>query len=176
MFPDLKFDMNRSACLIINQNPVSSLPAHKSSHSLGKPASSPTKTYLTFQDSYTNPVNSQTTSSAQKTKPWYTNVDINGSYPESDYHSLSTANNSHSHISSYSSIPKSANHHRTLPGSPNYDYYSPVYSENHLSYRSNSVREDDETTTTSGSYTINHDDVDVDVELSQRQYQMSQVV
>lgn len=116
-----------------------------------------------------------------QTRNWCHTYDANGSYPESDYHSMgSNPNCSQNHIPSYrddvytySSNPDSANQVRTSSLSKNFGYYDPGLSDLHLAYRNNSVREDDETTTTSGSYTINHDDVDEDL---RAQYQMSQVV
>lgn len=118
----------------------------------------------------------------QQARKWSgQNLDINGSYPESDYVSMSSnMNNSQSLIMpyrddlyTYNSNPNSANQTRTPQVPKNYCYYNPEYSDVRMTFRSNSVREDDETTTTSGSYTINHDDVDDDLAY---RYQTSQVV
>lgn len=174
--------VNRS-CVIINQTPHLPSMSRASVHDPLRTTSPNTKSSRTFRDPYNHPVQNthphSSVSSPNQNKNWYSTLD--GSYPESDYLSLgSNPNNSQGQIPpyrgdrfAYNSNPNSANHPRSIPSSKNYGYYNPVYSENSLPYRTNSVRDDDETTTTSGSYTINHDDVDEDL---QRQYPMSQVV
>ena len=109
--------------------------------------------------------------------PQYPQLDSTGSYPDSDYISLSSNHNySQGHIHPFKDPKYHYNPHNinTLkPPVQNSGYYNHGYG-NYPTYRSNSTRDDDETTTTSGSYTINHEDLDDD--LAAAQFQVSQVV
>lgn len=112
-----------------------------------------------------------------RTRNWCQNLNSTGSYPDSDYVSLSSNHNySQGHInpyrdSKYNYSPHNVN--QLKPPLQNGGFLNPGYA-NYSTYRSNSTRDDDETTTTSGSYTINHEELDDDV--AAVQYQVSQVV
>ncbi|XP_052795491.1 protocadherin beta-16-like isoform X2 [Mya arenaria] len=97
------------------------------------------------------------------------NLNSSSSYPDSDYQSTSSnLNFSQGHLkpSRDSSYQYSANN--SFPSPIHTGYNNPAYD---FQFRCNSTRDDDETTTTSGSYTINHEDVDDEL-----RYRTSQVV
>lgn len=99
------------------------------------------------------------------------NLNSSSSYPDSDYLSLSSNHNySKGHMKPYQDLEFSGNL-GFGPGSQN-AYTNLSYDYQLQQYGCNSTRDDDETTTTSGSYTINHDDVDEDL----AHYRTSQVV
>ncbi|XP_045203249.2 protocadherin alpha-11-like isoform X2 [Mercenaria mercenaria] len=104
-------------------------------------------------------------------------LDSTGSYPDSDYISLSSNHNySQGNINPYRDSKynySSHNINQLQPPIQNRGYYNQGYGH-YPTYRSNSTRDDDDTTTTSGSYTINHEDLDDDIAAAQ--YQVSQVV
>ncbi|KAL4230410.1 Protocadherin-10 [Mactra antiquata] len=114
-----------------------------------------------------------------RTRNWCQNLDSTGSYPDSDYISLSSnPNYSQGQITPYHD--QTYNHYNTSNSNqlklsnPHMGVMNPGYGNYYPTFRSNSTRDDDETTTTSGSYTINHEDIDDDVAATQ--YQVSQVV
>lgn len=113
-----------------------------------------------------------------RTRNWCQNLDSTGSYPDSDYLSLgSNPNYSQGQITPFREQPYQYHPHNgsqsKLPN-PHVGVMNPAYGNYYPTFRSNSTRDDDETTTTSGSYTINHDDIDD--EIAATQYQVSQVV
>lgn len=123
-----------------------------------------------FKNTHPNHFNS-------RTRNWCQNLNSVGSYPDSDYTSLNSSHNySNGHIQTYSDSKYNYNPHNVNHSKPpvqNGGFLNQGYA-NYATYRSNSTREDDETTTTSGSYTINHEDIDDDVAAAQ--YQVSHVV
>ncbi|XP_052226809.1 protocadherin beta-18-like [Dreissena polymorpha] len=92
------------------------------------------------------------------------NLNSTGSYPDSDYLSLgSNPNLSHVNTSMY---PNSGKH--VQKNFPHSGYVNSAFnlSSDFPLYSSNSLRDDDEATTTSGSYTVNHEDLEDDLQRS----------
>lgn len=180
--------LNPSA-YIFNKKPHCTLPPTSSSLSSSSPKknippktlplphrySDLQKTTVAFSDSNFN--NSFSNPHSSRTRNY--NLDSTGSYPDSDYISLtSTHNYSQGHIppyrgQKYDYSPHNVNQSNSLLHSAGQGVLNPAYG-NYSTYCSNSTRDDDEATTTSGSYTINPEELDDDLAMSK--YQVSQVV
>lgn len=87
-------------------------------------------------------------------------LDLTGSYPESDYLSLNSNQNCSKGQASPHRNPQCAHIFQNIDTT----LIAPhsAYHNSYETYRSNSTRDDDETTTTSGSYTIQPEDGDSD--------------